>query len=297
MKTTQTVIRLACLFALSLGSGYAWAVWAPTNGGFNFRSIDYPGATGTAAVASNSHQIVGYYLDSKAISHGFLMDRGGFRQSIDYPTATQTVADGINASSQIVGYYLDVDGIAHGFLYIGGSFTPIDYPGAIYTQAREISESGEIVGDYDGAGLLHGFLYVQGVFTSIDYPGALGGTVADGINTSGQIVGYYANSPGSAQHGFLLAGTTFTEINYPAATATFVYGINSTGQIVGEYDMNGIQHGFLGVGAGSSIDYPGAVSSVASGINSSGQIVGQYVDSKGALHGFLAFRQDSPHNP
>jgi hypothetical protein len=39
---------------------------------------------------------------------------------------------------------------------------------------------------------------------------------------------------------------TFTTIDVPGAVQTFPYGINATGQIVGDYkDAGGISHGFL----------------------------------------------------
>src|SRR5262249_38741560 len=48
----------------------------------------------------------------------------------------------------------------------------------------------------------HGFLYSRGIFTPTEDPLATGGSFAQGINASGQIVGYYGpSSPGT--HGFL----------------------------------------------------------------------------------------------
>jgi probable HAF family extracellular repeat protein len=59
-------------------------------------------------------------------------------------------------------------------------------------------------------------------FTTIDYPGAKG-TLASGINTSGNIVGWYTDVT-DKNHGFLYAGGTFTTINVPGATATYALG-------------------------------------------------------------------------
>src|SRR5262249_33583611 len=70
------------------------------------------------------------------------------------------------------------------------------------------------------------------------------GTVAQGINVAGQIVGYYFDSAG--RHGFLYSGGTYTTIDDPSATqGTTATGINNNGQIVGNYPDPTGQHGFL----------------------------------------------------
>ena len=71
----------------------------------------------------------------------------------------------------------------------------------------------------------------QGTYTQIDVPGA-SYTSVWGINTVGDVVGYYDGS------GFLLSGGIFTTIVYPGALATFAYGINDQQQIVGQLRPN-----------------------------------------------------------
>ena len=74
-------------------------------------------------------------------------------------------------------------------------YTRIDvpFPEATDTQAFGISPTGEIVGSYwnSSGGVSHGFLLSHGVFTKFDapFPGAPGGTVFQGINEAGEIVG------------------------------------------------------------------------------------------------------------
>jgi probable HAF family extracellular repeat protein len=121
-------------------------------------------------------------------------------------------------------------------------------------------------------------------FTTIDVPGA-SYTVAQGINDSGQIVGWY-NSTGRG-YGFLDTGGSLTTIDVPGAIGTEAYGINDSGQIVGSY-YDGRTHGFLYTGGSfTTIGVPGAVETDAYGINDSGQIVGEYFDSTKNGHGFL----------
>jgi len=122
-------------------------------------------------------------------------------------------------------------------------------------------------------------------FTRIDVPNSCC-TVAQGINNSGQIVGYFVGD--DLPHGFLLSEGTFTTIDYPNSLLTYgAYGINDAGQIVGTfYDGTG-NHGFLlSAGTFTSIDVPNSLHSGALGINDAGQIVGQFEDDFGG-HGFL----------
>lgn len=75
---------------------------------------DYPGAIETRALDIDGGNIVGAYLDSSGLSHGYCYNGSGWT-TLDVPGATWTAAYGIDGD-QIVGYYRDVLG-AHGFLY------------------------------------------------------------------------------------------------------------------------------------------------------------------------------------
>jgi hypothetical protein len=59
--------------------------------------------------------------------------------TIDFPGATQTGCEGINASDQIVGAYR-IGGVFHGYLLDPPNvFTTIDFPGATETLAAGIN--------------------------------------------------------------------------------------------------------------------------------------------------------------
>ena len=66
---------------------------------------------------------------------------------------------------------------------------------------------------------------------------------------------------------------SFTTIDVPGASLTEGFGINDSGQIVGDFfDATG-SHGFLDTGGSfTTIDVPGSVTQTR-GINDSGQIV------------------------
>jgi probable HAF family extracellular repeat protein len=107
-------------------------------------------------------------------------------------------------------------------------------------------------------------------FTTIDVPGA-GVTIANAINSSGQIVGYFQDATG--YHGFIYTGGTFTAINDPNATeGTFPSGINDEGQIVGHFETATGSQGFLDTGGTFTTFAEG----FPSGINDLGQIVGSF---------------------
>jgi len=161
-------------------------------------------------------------------------------------------------------------------------------------------------------------------FTDIYYPGAKW-TWPNGINDSGQVVGYYYD--GNNDHGFIYTGGTLSPLDYPGATETELWGISNNGQIVGQWDdssgggtfvrssdgkfitiyppgtPNGINnsgkvvgwysdqaghHGFVYSGGGyATIDYPGADSTGARGINDSNEVVGSWGKMFEPSHGFV----------
>src|SRR5260370_9642868 len=90
-----------------------------------------------------------------------------------------------------------------------------------------------------------------------------------------------------------LAGTDgFTTIDFPGATFNSAIGINSLGDIVGQYNTPGRVHGYLWrEGEFASIDFPGATFSLSRGITPRGDIVGQYANPKTRQsflhHGYL----------
>src|SRR2546430_9370985 len=75
----------------------------------------------------------------------------------------------------------------------------------------------------------------------------------------------------------ITAQLTFTTIDVPGAGYTGVFGINSAGDMVGNFgqDTNVDSHGFLySNGTFTYFDYPGQTFTVPGGINDSGLIVG-----------------------
>jgi hypothetical protein len=89
--------------------------------GGTYTVFSYPNATDTEALAVNwQDQVVGSYLDSAAVTHGFVLTNPLKQpnwQSVDEPKATTiTVLTSIEDHDYMVGYYLDSTGKVNGFL-------------------------------------------------------------------------------------------------------------------------------------------------------------------------------------
>jgi hypothetical protein len=118
-----------------------------------------------------------------------------------------------------------------------------------------------------------------------------------GMNNSGQVVGYYLDSAG-ASHGFLRgAEGTMITLDVPGAATTTVASISSTGWIAGSYAITCCQpnHGFRLSPDGKtfvSMSVDGGLT-LARGVNSNGETMGQggtggFVTSDGVT--FTAFQ-------
>src|SRR5262249_31160867 len=134
------------------------------------------------------------------------------------------------------------------------------------------------------------FFLNGGSYTTL-LPGSVFST-AQGINASGQIVGYYAaDSFLGPYHGFLFSGGGYTTLDPPGSVHPFLRGINSSCQILGFYiDAQHLGYNFLLSGGTYNIlDLPGTLSNLpggALGINDADQIVGTYGDGR-TQHGFV----------
>ena len=207
------------------------------SGGINTTLNDPKANDQTVASGINdAGQIVGLYIDASSHTHGFKYGSGTYTD-IDVPGANNyTAASGINAAGQIVGTFQDGIGY-HGFLDVNGSFTTVDDPLATSgTYANGINDRGEIVGTYSDNLGVHGFRYSNGVYTTIDFPNVTT-TRLSGINNAGQIIGYYATTPGLAiAHGLIAQPNINSDFN-GNGTSDILWR-SSNGALV-DWSMNG----------------------------------------------------------
>jgi len=171
-------------------------------------------------------------------------------------------------------------------------FTSADYPGAgLSVVFDENTTTATVVGvfSFSSTSPETGFTLHGGVYQTFSVPGSLPGGLLTGINTSGAMVGTYADTS-DVSHGVLDVAGVFTNIDEPSG-GTVPYDINDNGEIVGGYtDISNVTHGFYTTDNGvtfTNFDFPGATSTIAAGVNTAGMITGQWTDSTFNLHGFI----------
>jgi hypothetical protein len=277
--------------------------------------FDVPGA-GTSSgqgtmpigiVADGS--ILGWYIDSSTVYHGFLRSPAGGLTEFDAPGAGTgsgqgTFPSGINSALAIVGFYADANGAFHGFLRSpGGTFTTLDAPGAGTgafqgTQGENINSKSEIAGDYiDSNSVFHGLLRSPGGdYTTYDAPGAGTGagqgtfpSALSGLTDTEATTGNCVDA-NNVYHGFLRsADGSFATFDPPGSVQTLVVGLSSNETVAGEYiDSTGL-HAFLRTTDGTITSYDVSNSNFtgANNIDAEGAITGAYFDSNNVSHGYM----------
>ncbi|MCG9134686.1 hypothetical protein J5I95_23765, partial [Candidatus Poribacteria bacterium] len=211
-----------------------------------FTRYDFPGSQETRFYAlGNDGQAAGYYQDSEGLFHGVVLEDGELRQYdfpdavetfihgfsdatgaltgnfidasgvrrgfsgdliVEFPEASETYADFINAEGVIVGSYIDADGLYHVYARSSdGRYLTLDFldPSNLeYAFMHGITDTNihvsraKAVGDVPRTyiGLLHELHELQ-------YPGSVS-TEGWNINQDGSVVGHY-DSPDGRRHGFI----------------------------------------------------------------------------------------------
>ncbi len=170
---------------------------------------DFPGATETfiLGISDATGALTGSFIGDDRTVRGFSGD-----QIIEFPGASATFADFVNASGAIVGSYRDANDQYHGYVRTpDGAFESFNLP-----HPPDISEP-----DLR-------YLYVHG------------------INDAGAIV-FRAQAVGDVPRAYIVQpGGTPQELKAPGSTTTEVWNINQDGSLVGHYDTpDGRRHGFI----------------------------------------------------
>jgi probable HAF family extracellular repeat protein len=169
-------------------------------------------------------------------------------------------------------------------------FKTLDYKKTDNTILEEINKSGTIVGNYITAkGKENCFIVTGSKKKPLNNP-AEKSTVCGGINTAGDIVGYYPSNNAQGGKAFLYSNGAFTDVKPPGSSGgAIAYGINDAGTIIGTYvDANGAQHGFIKSGTTyTSYDIPGQSITIGVSINNSGDYTSQTADANGNEHSFI----------
>ena len=105
--------------------------------------------------------MVGYYIDSSVVLHGYYRDaNGALHFPIDPTGSVATILFGDNNRNWVVGRYADASGVTHGLFFVPpNNFFTFDFPGSTFTSLNGISSQGNITGRYvDASGIAHGFI-------------------------------------------------------------------------------------------------------------------------------------------
>ena len=201
-----------------------------------------------------------------------------------------TGATAINASGEVTGHstLTQSGGVFHAFLWSNGKMTDLGTLGGPDSNGRAINDSGEVVGSADDRGeISHGALWTGNKATAR----AVGGTVANGINDSGQIV----NGITEVTVGPVGARTALPIP--PGFIICEAAGINNNGQVLGNCEVNDVVNDWQGTvwtngtptvlpTLGGSLATSTTALPLAKAINNNGEVVGTAVTSTGALDGF-----------
>jgi hypothetical protein len=193
-----------------------FTVFDAPDAGVGGTALRYQGTFATGVNAEN--EIVGVYIDSANLQHGFLRDKDGVLTEFQVPSADGSILAypfSVNNNREISGFYMDSNSAFHGFLRKrDGTLITFDVPGA-GTAAFEgtspyvINAGGEIAGFWvDANSVDHGFVRKKdGTIVTFDVPAAGSapgqGTFPVGINDAGDIVGDFVDT-NNVTHGFLL---------------------------------------------------------------------------------------------
>lgn len=241
------------------------------------RSINNRGQIVGASVASVTFNVGSSIYNSQPIPRATLWDHGtvsylgiSFRNGTDessLPYPVGTTANSINKAGQIVGTAQDWPDPAknsYAVLWQNGTNTPLgSQTYSIYDSVGNgINNKGQAVGTFTvGPGTVNG-PFVKGFI--LDFNSATGVTTngntlepisshALSVNNKGQVVGYGFKTiaPPEPNHAFfwdkqgVLIDLNTVIPNNSGWTLNIAYGINKTGQIVGQGQLNGQAHAFL----------------------------------------------------
>lgn len=159
---------------------------------------------------------VGFYTDANGNSQGYTYNiTTGKFSSLVIPGAVMAVATGINNAGVISGYYTNALTQTLGFIDNNGKIQSESGPSGSDTMFLGLNNKGEVVGsDLSANGTTQGLTYnfLTNSWTTLNDPfssavAAFGvtGTTINGVNDSGQLVGFY--SDGTNVDGFLATPT------------------------------------------------------------------------------------------
>jgi hypothetical protein len=190
--------------------------------------------------------IVGTY-EIDRIVHGFLLSHGVYT-TIDFPGAAYTTPLDINDAGVVVGQYSPDNVHGYGYIQNGDTFVTINPADAYSSAINGINNTNAVAGYAEWMpqnGFAFAYWFDPG-FHTLPLPEESFATIV-GINDQMDLVGSYACEKPYCQQelSFAYINGQLEGTDYPGATATYNLGINSKGEIVGQYILSGVYYGFL----------------------------------------------------
>ena len=223
-----------------------------------------------------------------------LWNRLGGAQSLGL-SGTHNIGVALNGSSDVAGTGdPNGNGMLQAFLWrANGTLDWLGTFGGSLSAATSVNAGRNVVGmAYTAAESPHPFLWTEtgGLQDLTPNSTSVGGGTAMGVNSSGEVVGYYYPDGASNVVGF--SWTQAGGLQNFGAPGTLAMAVNDAGTIVGqELTSTGYRHAFMMTAGGAMTDLGtlGGSMSTAMAINNKGWIVGTSLsnDGKGLLHGFL----------
>jgi probable HAF family extracellular repeat protein len=165
--------------------------------------------------------------------------------------------------------------------------------GQLVSGAYGLNNLGQAAGVSSDPGGAIATLFAGGKATSLGTLVAGDVSIAEGISSTGQVVGYVVEYPasGTVYHAFLYSNANMQDIDSASLfpSGTVAYGINSSEQVVGEGYVNSYTfHPFLYSGGKmTDIGTLGGFQASATAINAAGVIVGNSLNKASNQHAFM----------
>ena len=275
------------------------------------QQFDFDGAVQTEiyGISDATGALTGNYIDASGVRRGFSGDI-----IVEYPGASETYADFVNASGRMVGSYVDAEGIYHAYSRgLDGRFISLGLESAAkleYFFLHGINDAGTIVGRTKPVGEVPR-TYVGTLrrgLEQIKFPGSVS-TEGWNINQDGSIVGHYA-SPDGRVHGFIARLATDTPppvdpepveppvdsdytletIDVPGVNFLAVTASSDFGDYAG-YTLDiesGKEVAFTLIdGVFSTYDFPGSQKTHFYALGNDGRAAGHYQASDDSYHGVI----------
>ena len=186
------------------GTNHGFVEWNGVFASYNDPLTPHvPGSVNQLLGINNAGNAVGFYNDAKGHSHAYELNQATGQFTPIHVPGVSTVATGINNVGDVVGIATDAAHNTSNWLKIGSMTIAFQFPGGSDTQALGINGKNQIVGSYlDSKGVMHGFVLTNPMgpkshWRSIDDPHGVGSTVVNGINTAGDLVGFYTDAAGN----------------------------------------------------------------------------------------------------